>query len=413
MKYAGANADRRVLFIGSDASRSGAPLYLINVLRWLNEHRKIPAELFLCYGGQLEADYAAVLPTTNLHTTFRRDIPEKFHAALNFHRTTAERWRAKVRRRVQRHRPALIYANTIAVASEVAACADLGIPVLWHLHELPHLISRYNVGGIFERAKSVPVRFIAVSDAVRCGLVEHHGVPPEKIEIISGFVRPEIQNLASHDVCRATLRRELGIPADAFVVGMCGLVAWNKGVDLFLSVAKALQLSHPGQPIHLAWLGPMESATREREVRFDLQQAGLEKNVHFLAERPQSGPFLAGLDVFFLSSREDSIPLVMLEAAFHSVPIVVFDRSGGGPGFVGKDAGVVVGYGDVSSVARPLVQLREQPELRRQMGLAARAKVISQYTLEQQSSKIADLITAQLAGGNISGAASGRVPKAA
>ncbi|MDR3458989.1 MAG: glycosyltransferase family 4 protein [Verrucomicrobiae bacterium] len=381
-----------ILFLGHEATRTGAPLFMLHVLRWLRENRPYPLEVFLIRGGELEQDYAALGRTKSLAAAFRRDLPEKLYYGLHRHLTSEQRWQRKVRRRVKLRQPALIYANTAAAAAAVEACAGLGIPIIWNIHELPFHIGEFNTTGNFDRARGLADQYIVPSPGVKLGLVERHAIAPEKIAVVSGFVRPE--DHARHDqaACRAALRRELGLPADAFIAGACGLVSWLKGVDWFLATAKILQVEFPGAAIHLVWLGRPESERRQREVDFDLRQAGLESHVHFLGARPESAPVLAGLDAFFLSSREDSNPLVMLEAGFHGLPIVCFDRSGGGPAFVGSDAGVICDFGDTRAAARALVGLKEQPETRRQMGAAARGRVLAQYQLEQQVPKIGALI---------------------
>ena len=57
---------KKVLFIGHDASRTGAPLLLLHLMRWLKRNGAIQFEMLLLQGGPLEADYAALAPLTVL-----------------------------------------------------------------------------------------------------------------------------------------------------------------------------------------------------------------------------------------------------------------------------------------------------------------------------------------------------------
>ena len=77
------------------------------------------------------------------------------------------------------------------------------------------------------------------------------------------------------------------------------------------------------------------------------------------------------MDAFLLTSREDSGPMVMLEAAAFRIPILCFDESGGAPEFVAHDAGIAVPYLDIRQMADALLDLEQSPDLRRRFGNAA------------------------------------------
>jgi glycosyltransferase involved in cell wall biosynthesis len=385
-------AGKKILFLSHEATRTGAPLFLLHVLRWLRENRADELEVFLSQGGELEGDFASVAHTQNLGNAFNWNLREKIHSLFFLHLTRKERWLKKFRRRVKRLKPDLIYANTVATTAEVEACGGLGIPIIWNIHELPFQIGEWSTVQEFDRARGVVDHFVVPSNVAKTGLIETRSVPPEKVTVVNGFVRSEDHARQDRAACRAALRRELGLPEDAFIAGGCGRMSWYKSVDWFLITANNLKVEFPGQTIHLVWLGAAESDQQMRQVSFDLRQAGLQSRVHFLGARAQTAPVFAGLDAFFVSSRQDSVPLVMLEAGFHGLPIICFDRSGGSPEFVGSDAGVVCGFGDTRAAARALVQLKEQPEVRERMGATARSKVLAQYQLEHQAPKIGALI---------------------
>src|SRR5215218_11509527 len=81
--------------------------------------------------------------------------------------------------------------------------------------------------------------------------------------------------------------------------------------------------------------------------------------------------FLAGLDVFCLSSRREALPLVLLEAMAEGLPCIVTDvgvvRSAVG------EAAVVVPPGNVTALAIALRDLLTDPRRRRVLGRRARA----------------------------------------
>ena len=104
--------------------------------------------------------------------------------------------------------------------------------------------------------------------------------------------------------------------------------------------------------------------------------------------------FLAAMDVFALSSREDPFPLVMLEAASMSLPLVCFGSSGGGPEFAGQDAGLIAPYLDVGAFAAHILALADDADARARLGNNGRRKVLEHYTLDHQIPKLYDVIAA-------------------
>jgi len=48
---------KKVLFIGHDASRTGAPLLLLELIKWLTSNSSVKPSVLLKQGGELEAEY--------------------------------------------------------------------------------------------------------------------------------------------------------------------------------------------------------------------------------------------------------------------------------------------------------------------------------------------------------------------
>src|SRR5208282_1771440 len=54
---------RRVLFLGHDASRTGAPLLMLELIKWLATHSNLKGSALLKRGGEMESEYRAVIST--------------------------------------------------------------------------------------------------------------------------------------------------------------------------------------------------------------------------------------------------------------------------------------------------------------------------------------------------------------
>ena len=64
-------------------------------------------------------------------------------------------------------------------------------------------------------------------------------------------------------------------------------------------------------------------------IKEQIGRSGLEDTVAIIDLVPNLDPAYDAADIFFLSSRLDPMPNVAIDAAFHGLPVVCFDKSGG------------------------------------------------------------------------------------
>src|SRR5215831_17855514 len=246
----GNRSDLRVLFLGADASRGGAPMLLLHFVRWLRSHTSVALRVVWRWEGALSDEFRSLAPTLALH-----EDRVGMRLLLRFFRTDARRalrhaWMmSRLLRFVKRHKVNVIYANTVAVANEVKALADAGYPVLWHIHEMSYNIA-YSGGPAFRANLNCATRFIAASEPVKESLVSDLGVPASQIDVVHEFIEPPDLDGPQLAKARHSLRKEMKIAQDAFVVGMCGVLDWRKGVDLFPMLVRHLFSHSCSQGIH-------------------------------------------------------------------------------------------------------------------------------------------------------------------
>lgn len=377
----------RVLFVGHDASRTGAPIFLLRFLSWLKAKRDLPFDILIGSHGELFGDYAA-LARTDLFEP-RSTLAMKILRRLGLHRGRERRQVQRITAWLRAENIGTVYANSVASARMLDALAFLDCPVICHVHELGdavRIVGRGNI-EILRRRASV---FIAVSHAVARNLTDSYGIPAEKIRVIHGFV-PVAELLKEEDAdAAAAVRSRLGIPAEARLVCGCGSIGVRKGSDLFLEVARQVAVPNRGAPVHFLWVGGQPAAVEK--IRAEAAAAGLGAVMHFIGDQESVAPYFQASDVFLLTSREDPFPLVMLEAALFRTPIVCFADTGGAPEFLEGDAGFAVPKFDVAAMAGRLTELLQSPELRERMGSAARRKVIERHDLEQGAPRLAAVI---------------------
>ena len=174
---------------------------------------------------------------------------------------------------------------------------------------------------------------------------------------------------------RTAVRAELGVPANAWVVGTVGRVAPVKD-HLTLVRAMAARL---GEREQLVIVGDGAAMPALREEVGRLPQP---RYVHLLGARLDAERLLAAFDVFALSSVEEGLPLALLEAMATGLP-VVSTRVGGIPGVLERgDCGSVVEPGDADGLRRALGDMAADAAHAHRLGERARRLALAEYSAE-------------------------------
>ncbi len=125
----------------------------------------------------------------------------------------------------------------------------------------------------------------------------------------------------SGSVDKQSVRDELGIPRDAKVISIIGTTTRRKGQDLFLREMAVLKAQHAAERLHFLIVGAREVPFLQ-ELKDAVRELGLEREVLFIPEQAGVERYFAISDVVVIASREESAPLVSLEAFAHGVPLV-------------------------------------------------------------------------------------------
>ena len=297
------------------------------------------------------------------------------------------------RRELSRLKPSLIYANTIANGALVEELGFNGAPVLTHVHELEYWIQRLGKSNL-DLVKQHTTHYVAAAEAVKENLVRTHGIPQAKISVVCSFIET---NDAPRQATEAQkVRAELGVPEGAFLIGGAGVEFWRKGRDLIPHLLLALKRRAIRQEVHFVWIGPPCSASEQYGLAYDLKSAGFEAHFHSPGEVSDPLRYLDAIDAFTLLSRDDPFPLVCLEAALLSKPILCFAGAGGMPEFVDEECGFVVPYLDLETMAERICQLTAAPELRESLGRAGNERLRDRCSVEIAAPRLLRIIEATI-----------------
>ena len=246
----------------------------------------------------------------------------------------------------------LVYGNTVLSSEYVAAAQGLGVPSVLHVWEQQPLTS-----WAFTRAKLDPRKLMALVPSTFVG---------DELEALGATVVAVLPGPLKHQ--RFAELRKSPWSEGAFKVVACGTVAPWKGTAEFLEAASLLQ-HLDGHPVEWAWVG---GGPNFRDVRDESARRGLP--VRWIGEVPDAAPYLHAADVLVVPSRQETLGLVVLEAAAVGTPTVAF-AVGGVPSIIRTKAALAP-PGSVRDLVSKLRALLVNLPLREEVLLASRPAVV-------------------------------------
>ncbi len=213
---------------------------------------------------------------------------------------------------------------------------------------------------------------VAVTPRVRRDVLARGIGADGKVVVVS--LGLDLDPLLAAPARRGELRRELGVPPDAPLVGIVARLVTVKAHEVFLQAAKAIAPVRPDIVFLIVGDGD-----RRAELEGAARAAGLGSRVRFLGWRADLDRIHADLDVVVLTSKNEGSPIALIEA-MAAARAVVSTRAGGVEDVVTDgETGVVVPVGDASAVARAILDLIEDPARAARLGVAGRASVVARF----------------------------------
>jgi glycosyltransferase involved in cell wall biosynthesis len=382
---------KHILFVSHDANRAGAQILLLRFLKLLKEDKRFTFAILLKNGGIIENEFKEIAKTylwENPIHNHKKSFPVKLLNKLKNDGT----YHSQILEKLVNEKFDLIISNTIANGDILPSLDLLNCPIVTYVHELEMGIQQYTQPDLFQNVLRFSSAFIACGEAVKQNLIDKHFISDDKISILPSLL-PESDLIFEKDNSKMKhLKNRYVIPENALLVGGMGTVDLRKGVDIFLQVANKLKIHND---IYFLWVGGQESESEYKLFNIDKSRLGL-SNVIFQTSVDNPLDYMSVFDIFFVSSREDPYPLVVLEAAMLEKPIICFEKSGGAKDFVEFDCGAVIDYLDIDKVACKIVEFKGNPLLIKQMGEKARKKVLERHNQEHAFKTFVEILESNI-----------------
>lgn len=221
------------------------------------------------------------------------------------------------------------YINTVVNPEYYKIAKRLGVKVITHAHELPMAYS-INTAEEMRTVFHQTDLLIGCAKAV-CDKFEEMG--HKNTKLLYGFIDHAKISLK---LDKKKVRKKIGLATDDFVWAISGHTILTKGIEFLVPLVQKLKSN-----AKIIWIGQEVDRGINFYVKKALQSQFPDRVIFLGQQREFYYDYLNCADAFLLLSREDSFPLVMIEAAYLGKPIASFN-SGGVSEFVNNNIGIVV-----------------------------------------------------------------------
>jgi glycosyltransferase involved in cell wall biosynthesis len=188
--------------------------------------------------------------------------------------------------------------------------------------------------------------------------------------------------------------RRLSSPSSEVVVGTAGRLVPLKGNVYLIRALGSLCREFPNLRLEIAGSGP-ERPALEQEVH----SQHLEDRIRFLGWQPNLLPLMMGWDIYAQPSLGEPFGIAALEAMSVGLPVVA-TAAGGLPELVEHGrTGWLVPPSNPQALAKRLRGLMVDPEQRRHMGAAGRARARESFSMARMVGVISSIYDEVLAAG--------------
>jgi glycosyltransferase involved in cell wall biosynthesis len=250
--------------------------------------------------------------------------------------------------------------------------------------------------AMLRRTRRLPDRVICVSAAVRKVALAREGLDPRRTLVIHNGI--QVATLAA--ASREEVRRELGYEPDDLLVGMVSnLHRPIKGIRYFLEAIPRIRRA-VRRARFVIFGGGFGRGDHEARLREQAAALGITELVQFAGFRADIERYYCALDLSVLTSLSEGLSIALLESMKHGVPVVVTGVGGNPEVVVDGLTGYLVPPRDPGAFADRVIALLRNPDLRHQMGDAARGRIADKFDIRKTAEAYLDVYRGVLGAGD-------------
>jgi glycosyltransferase involved in cell wall biosynthesis len=182
----------------------------------------------------------------------------------------------------------------------------------------------------------------------------------------------------------------LGLDPERLVIGMICRLDPDKGHRFFFEAIKTLHKKYNIQWLVVGHAGGNHSHY-EKEIKNYAEKLGLNNIIQFLGYRRDTPELLAAFDIFVLPTLREGFPVAILEAMSSGCAVVASDFPANLELIIDMQNGLITPMKDSVGLGNKIEMLIKGERLRKKLGQSARKKVLNNFSLKNNISKIEKL----------------------
>jgi glycosyltransferase involved in cell wall biosynthesis len=370
----------KILYISHSNGIGGAEQCLLTLIKGLDQKRFTPVVIVPAEGSLKDQ-----LETMNIQTFV---VPMGWWVAfvqgvVRMHFKDILEESRDVVEIIEREQIDLVHTNTSVVAQGAIAAKMTGRPHVWHLHEIlkdhPRLKPIFPLFLAYKFIGCLSDAVVTVSEVLKREI--SGPVDPAKIKVVFNGVDP-VEERSS----RKSFREELGFEKDDLVICTIGPIILEKGYPTFVEAAGSVLKTRKNTKF--VSVGDVWDFELLAMLRKSIQRHALEGAVRFLGYRNDIWRILKEIDIYVVSSKTESFGLSIVEAMAMGKPVIATRCGGPEEVVVEGETGFLVPVDDPDAMAKAIVCLGEDPDLRRRMGKNGRSRYERFFTAGKYCQKV-------------------------
>lgn len=377
---------KKIVYVIGSLAIGGAERYLVETASRLNRKRYIPRIYCLFGEGPLKSQAERQgVPVQCFH------IKKREHQALKYLLFWRVRALFAFYRYLRRERPEIVhcYMYKPSIYGGIAA----------KLARVPFLITQRTSLGYFkegrpwyQRIQNFVNRFtdrvITDSEAVKKSVVQQEEMNPDHIVVIhSGIDLHQFRDQGQGPEAisrRFALKRRLGIPEKAPVIGKVANIRRLKGYAEFILAAAEIQREYP----EARFLCIGKDLGFQAELQTQIQQLNLEPKVMFTGEVEDVASFLDLFDILVVASYTEGSSIAAREAMAVGKPVVATSVGGIPEAVIHEHTGLLVPPQNSDALAQAILRLLRDPDCASRFGQNGRARIETLFSIENTVASI-------------------------
>lgn len=300
----------------------------------------------------------------------------------------------------RRLRTAIRHLRPDVVHTHSAKAGLLGRAAAWHenipcvihtihgapFHPYQNVLSRRFFQACERWAAKRCHRMISVADAMTDLMVEARIAERSKFTTIySGM---DVEPFLQAATLREQTRRELGFKPEHIVFGKIARLFHLKGHEYLLEAAKEVVSKAPNARFLLVGDGILRA-----EIERTIASMGLRDHFIFTGLVPPSRipAYIGAMDALVHTSLREGLARALPQALIAGRPVISYDIDGAREVVINDETGYLIPPKSVTPLARSMVKLAEDPELRRRLGNEGQNRFAEKFRHQNMTQEIRGL----------------------